>query len=307
MIAVCGEALIDMTPAGEDFRPRAGGSPFNVAVGLGRLGVATTFLGRISTDPFGETLVRRLEQNRVDTSLLARGPELTTLGFVHPLPGGGETYSFYAERSADRMLSLGDLPAALPGVEALHFGSFSLALEPGGTVLRTVMEREAGRCLVSLDPNVRPSLLPERDVYRPLLERMVAAAGLVKVSEVDATWIYPGAAVADIAARWRQLGAALVVVTRGAGGSWATNGAVTATAPAHPVPNLVDTIGAGDAFTSGLLAWLASHQRLHRRAILELDESALGDSLRFAALVSALTCGRPGAEPPTQSEVSAVA
>jgi fructokinase len=304
VIAVCGEALIDMTPAGDDFRPRAGGSPLNVAVGLGRLGLATTFLGRISTDPFGDTLVRHLEGNRVDTSLVVRGPELTTLAFVHSA-GGGETYSFYAERSADRLLRVEDLPTSLEGVEALHFGSLSLALEPGATALRTLLEREADRRLISLDPNIRPALLPDRDIYRPLLERLVARASLVKVSDVDAGWIYPGEAAEDVVARWRALGAALVVVTRGPGGSWADNGSAVATAPAHTIPNVVDTIGAGDAFTSGLLAWLASHQRLQRQALLDLDGVELGDALRFAALVSALTCTRAGAEPPTLCEVSA--
>lgn len=294
-----------MTPAGGAFLPRPGGSPYNVAVGLGRLGTRAGFLGRLSTDPFGEALVRRLTENGVDISLCARGPELTTLAFVHPLPGGGETYSFYAERSADRLLQPQDLPNALPGVDALHFGSFSLALEPGGSALRALLEREAGRRLITLDPNVRPSLLPGRDVYRPLLERLVAHADLVKVSDVDAGWIYPGETAERVADRWRRLGAALVVVTRGPDGSWACNGRAEAAAPAHPV-RVVDTVGAGDAFTSGLLAWLASHHRLQRQALLDLDEAGLGEALRFASVVSALTCTRAGAEPPALSEVSAV-
>lgn len=306
MVAVCGEALIDMTRVGDAYLPRPGGSPFNVAVGLGRLGAAAGFLCRLSTDPFGEVLVRRLTENGVDTSLCVRGPESTTLAFVHSRPDGGETYSFYAERSADRLLRPGDLPASLQGVDALHFGSFSLALEPGGTALRGLLEREAGRRLISLDPNIRPSLLPGRDVYRPVLERLVAHADLVKVSDVDAAWVYPGETAAEVAGHWRRLGAALVVVTQGLEGSWAANGAAAATVPAHPV-SVVDTIGAGDAFTSGLLAWLASHDRLRRQALLRLDEAALTEALRFAALVSALTCTRAGAEPPTLSEVAAAA
>ncbi|MBO0744475.1 MAG: carbohydrate kinase, partial [Candidatus Dormibacteraeota bacterium] len=208
--------------------------------------------------------------------------------------------------SADRLLGAEDLPHSLPGVDALHFGSFSLALEPGGAVLRGLLEREAGRRLISLDPNVRPSLLPAREDYRPLLERLIAHADLVKVSDADAAWIYPGETAGEVAGRWRRLGAALVVVTRGLEGSWACNGAAAATVTAHPV-SVVDTIGAGDAFTSGLLAWLASHDGLHRQALLGLDEAALTEALGFAALVSALTCTRAGAEPPTQSEVAAAA
>ena len=297
---------MDMTPAGEAFLPTPGGSPFNVAVGLGRLGTPAGFVGRISTDPFGDSLIRRLTENGVDTSLCVRGPEPTTLAFIHPQPDGGEIYSFYAERSADRLLLPRDLPPALPGVDALHFGSFSLALEPGGSALRMLLQREAGRRLITLDPNVRPSLLPARDVYRPLLEGLIGRADLVKVSDVDADWIYPGETAARVASRWRGLGAALVVVTRGLEGSWASNGDAEAAAPVHPVP-VVDTVGAGDAFMSGLLAWLSSHRRLSREALLAIDEAELGDALRFAALVSALTCTRAGAEPPTLSEVSAAA
>ncbi|MBO0880412.1 MAG: carbohydrate kinase, partial [Mycobacterium sp.] len=212
MIASCGEAVIDMTPAGGAYLPRPGGSPFNAAIGLARAGVPAGFLGRISTDPFGASLIRRLEENGVDTSLCLRGPEPTTLAFVHVRPGGGETYSFYAEGSADRSFGVEDLPRSLPGVEALHFGSFSLALEPGGSALRALLEREAGRRVISLDPNVRPSLLPPRDAYLPVLERLIGRADLVKVSDADLAWLYPGEAAQEIAARWRRLGAALVVV-----------------------------------------------------------------------------------------------
>lgn len=296
-----------MTPAGVAFLPRPGGSPFNVAVGVGRLGGASGFLGRLSTDPFGELLLGRLKKNGVDTSFCVRGPEPTTLAFVHTDPGGGETYTFYAEGTAGRLLQVRDLPPVLPGVDALHFGSFSLVLEPGGTALRALLEREAGRRLISLDPNIRPSMLPTREAYRPLLERLIAHADLVKVSDADADWIYPGERVDEVANRWRRLGAVLVVVTRGPRGSWATNRTAAAAVPAHPVEVVADTVGAGDAFTSGLLAWLASHHRLHRQALLGLDETALREMLRFAALVAALTCTRAGAEPPTLSEVAALA
>lgn len=295
---------MDMTAHGDGFVPRPGGSPYNVAIGLGRLGAAAEFLCRISTDPFGEALLRRLRESGVETSRCPRGPELTTLAFVQPLPGGGEAYSFYAERSADRLLRPGDLPVSLRGTDALHFGSFSLALEPGGTALRTLLERESGRRLISLDPNIRPFLLPPRDVYRPVLERLVAHADVIKVSHVDLQWLYPAEAEDRVVERWRRLGAALVVVTRGPDGSRAASDTGGAEVPAHPVA-VVDTIGAGDAFTSGLLAWLASRGLLRRDAVRSLDAPALEDALEFAGLVSALTCTRPGAEPPTRAEVIA--
>jgi fructokinase len=163
MILVAGEALIDMTPArcGESigYLPHPGGSPYNVAVGIGRLEVPVAFLGRLSTDAFGRLLRGHLEASRVSLRYLVDAEEATTLAFVHTGEGEPE-YSFYSERTADRMLLPEHLPA-IPVGAALHFRSISLVLEPGASTLEGLMRRESRRRLLSLDPNVRPSLITE--------------------------------------------------------------------------------------------------------------------------------------------------
>jgi fructokinase len=309
MIVVCGEALVDMVPAhcGDEpgYVPRPGGSPCNVAIGLSRLGAPTGFLSRLSTDAFGRLLRDHLERNGVDTRYVTNGGEPTTLAFVHAGRGQDVEYGFYVENSADRNLQPSDLPAALaPRVEALHFGSISLVLEPGATTLEDRMRRERGRRLISLDPNVRPRLIPDRDEYCRRLEGWVEASDLVKASAADLEWLYPDTPPDSIAQRWLETGPAAVLVTRGGEGSSAYGRRSSASARA-PVVEVVDTVGAGDAFMSGTLAWLHHKQRLDPTRLAELSSEELAELLRYAGGTSALTCTRAGADPPTASELAA--
>ncbi len=163
MILCCGEALIDFVPLPgvRAYAPHPGGSVFNIAVGLGRLQAPAGFFCRLSTDFFGDLLLDTLSENGVDTVLCPRGDDPTTLAFVS-LPGDeGEEprYMFYANDSADRLLIETMLPVLDPQIKALHFGSISLVMEPGASTLESLMERESGRCVISLDPNVRPGLI----------------------------------------------------------------------------------------------------------------------------------------------------
>lgn len=169
MIVVCGEALIDMLPRkGADgapvFQPFVGGSPYNVAVALGRLEVATTFFGGLSTDFFGEMLRKGLDRSRVEVSFANLSDRPTTLAFV-TLTDGQARYAFFDENSAGRMLTEIDLPAFPASLTALHFGSFSLAAEPCGTAYETLMQREHLSRVIALDPNIRPSLIKNRDAH----------------------------------------------------------------------------------------------------------------------------------------------
>lgn len=307
MILICGEAIIDFTPtqcgAEEGFVPRPGGSPLNVAVGLARLGVPSAFFGRISSDPFGRQLHTYLEGNGVDLTLLRRGSEPTALAFVRDNEQGDAEYAFRWDATADRRLLAHDLPETLPQrVAALHVGSLGTTLEPAASTLEALIERERGQRLVSFDPNVRPLLVPERRAYLQRLERLVASADVVKVSDDDLGWISPEEPVEDIARRWQASGPALVVVTQGAGGVFAlaTNGLAEASAAQVEIE---DTVGAGDAFTSGLLAWLAEHGRLDRVSLERLRLSELEQALAFASQVAALTCARAGADPPRRDEL----
>jgi len=307
VIVVTGEALIDLTPARcgaeEGYVPRLGGSSFNVAVGLGRLAAPTAYLGRLSTDRFGRQLRAHLEANGVDTRLTEEGDEPTPLALVH-LGDGEPEYGFYIQGTADRALRPGAVPRLPDAAAAVHFGSLSLLLEPGASALEDLGRREAGRRLLTLDPNVRPAMIDQPEVYRRRLADWVGRVDLVKVSRADLDWLHPGVDPEDIARAWLDRGAALVIVTAGGDGSIALTHRARATAAA-PAVEVVDTVGAGDTFTAGTLAHLHQRGALRREALAALDAPALEALLAHAATASALACTRPGADPPTAEEVAA--
>jgi len=310
MIVSCGEALIDFVPMqGVDgqtgYRPCEGGSPFNIAVGLGRLATPVGFLGKISTDFFGDMLVSHLSRNKVDTGFVMRGPENTTLGFVSlPEDGGEPQYAFVATGAADRTVTLDDFPQALPdAVTALQFGSISLVQEPGAGAYEALMRREAGRRVMVLDPNIRPGLIADRDAYVARMEGWVGMMDLARASVVDIEWLYPGESIDAVAARWRALGAAVVIVTLGAEGAraWSADGHAHALGPTVTV---ADTVGAGDSFFSGTLSWLYGNGHLSRDHLAAIGSGALESALDFGCRCAAITCSRPGADPPWAEEVA---
>ncbi len=309
MILACGEALVDLVPVpcGDEtgYVPRGGGSSLNVAIGLGRLGTPVGFLGRVSRDHFGRKLRARLEENGVDVRYLLEGDEATTLAVVHLEPDSEPQFAFYGEGTADRLLTEDDLPASLPDdLVALHFGSISLVREPGASAFEALMRREHGRRVLSLDPNVRPSLIADRAAYLERLAGWLSLADIVKVSRADLGWLYPGRSPEAVAREWLALGPGLVVLTRGPEGAAAFAAAGEAAVPGVPT-EVADTVGAGDAFTAGLLAWLHRSGRLDRAGVRTLSASSIHECLRHANAVAGLTCRRPGAEPPTRAEAEA--
>jgi fructokinase len=309
MILVCGEALVDLVPlpGGDEltYVARAGGSSFNVAMGLGRLGVPVGFVGRVSTDPFGQMLRRRLLADGVDCRYVLEGDEPSTLAIVHLDAGAEPVYAFHGEGTADRMLRAEDLPAAFPDeVAALHFGSISMVREPGASALEALLRREHGRRVISLDPNVRPSLVGEHSAYVSRLEGWVSLADVVKVSRADLAWLYPDASADAVAAAWLARGPHLIVVTRGHDGSFGLTARDRVEIAGTPVA-VSDTVGAGDAFTSGLHAWLYAAGLLDRTKIGEIPPNALRECLAFADRAAAITCTRAGAQPPTRREMDA--
>ena len=309
MILVCGEALIDLVPvpAGDEltYVARAGGSSFNVAMGLGRLGAPVGFLGRISTDRFGRMLRGRLEADGVDCGLVEDGDEPTTLAVVQIEAGSEPAYAFYGEGTADRMFGVDRAPIQLPDeVTAIHLGSISMVREPGASAFEAVMRREHGRRVLTLDPNIRPSLVGERAAYLERLEGWVSLADVVKVSRADLDWLYPETEPDAAAAAWLARGPGLVVVTKGHDGVLGMTAQDRVQVAGTPVV-VSDTVGAGDSFTSGLLARLQATGRLERSSVREIPADALRDCLAFANKAAAITCTRAGAQPPTLAEMEA--
>ncbi|TDH60586.1 carbohydrate kinase [Dankookia rubra] len=312
MILVCGEALIDLFVQGPSDGATlpavaaAGGSPFNLAVGLARLGMPSGFLGGLSRDGFGDFLAARLAAEGVDTGFVRRSGRPTPLVVVSPGAEGHPHYTFHAEGCADRDLTAADLPSALgPGTEALAIGSYVLAVEPVSSALLTLAEREGPRRVVSLDPNLRPMLVGGIDRWRARFDRFLRTAAIVKLSEEDLHAAYGmGADPAEHAARWQAAGVGLVVLTRGAAGATAFHACGRFDEPGRAVP-VVDTVGAGDTFHAALLARLRHHGRLTREGVATIDSGTLRDVLRYAAVAASITCTRRGADLPRAAEVAA--
>ena len=259
MILCCGEALTDFIPrltqeGAPAFEPKVGGSVFNTAIALGRLAVPVGFFGGLSTDFFGDQLREALTASRVDYSFAPISERYTILAFVK-LVGGQARYSFIDEGSACRMLAPEDLPDLPDAIIALHLGSFPLALEPCGSAFEALCRREYQARVIHFDPNIRANLIKDRVSHRQRVERIVAMADIVKMSDEDLAWMAPGKSPEAFAADWLKRGARLVVVTRGKDGALAFTSRFKCEAPGARV-KVADTIGAGDTFTAGLLAAL---------------------------------------------------
>ena len=301
-VVVAGDAFVDLTSTtaadgGPAYAPHPGGSCLNVAVGLGRLGVPTALLARVSDDGFGGLLRRHLAASDVDDALLLPSTDPTGLA-IADLRGGDAGYSFYNAGTADRGLRPEHLEGlALPAGAALHLGSVALAYEPQAGTLTGLLRAESGRRLVSLDPNVRPTVIADRDRYLADLAGWVRLSDVVKVSEEDLAWLHPGEPAEAVARRWLAEGAALVLVTSGAAGAWAAT-AMAEAEVSSPRVVVADTVGAGDAFMSATLAFLWASGRLTREAVASLGTGDLRSLLTSAVRVAADTCTRAGAEPP---------
>jgi fructokinase len=191
----------------------------------------------------------------------------------------------------------------------LHTGSLATVLPPGKANVVDIVEREheRGRVTVSYDPNVRPALLRDAERARPEIEPLVALSDVAKVSEEDLRWLYPDRSDEDVAQGWLASGPALVVVTRGGAGVYAVSARLELRRGAVPI-DLVDTVGAGDSFTSGLLDGLHRADLIggaSREALASIDEATLGSVIDAAVQVAAITCSKPGADPPTRADVDA--
>jgi fructokinase len=303
MFVVVGEALIDLVGerGGRTLAAHPGGSPANVALGLARLGVPVTLKTRLGRDAFGEMILAHLEASGVQVD---GGPDgVSTSLAIATLAAGIASYDFRIDWDVE---ALAPLPIE---TRCLHTGSLATVLPPGKANVLDLVEREheRGRATVSYDPNVRPALLEDAARARPDIERLVALSDVVKASDEDLRWLYPDRPDEDVAQGWLASGPALVVVTRGGEGVYAVSAGLELHRRALAI-DLVDTVGAGDSFTSGLLDGLHRADLVggaSRDGLAAIDEATLGSIVDEAALTAAITCSRPGADPPTRAEVDA--
>lgn len=301
VILVGGEALFDLVLEDDGrLTGHPGGGPYNTARTIGRLEQPVSYLGRLSTDRFGERLRDGLAADGVRLDCVVSTDDPTTLA-VAEIGAAGARYRFYTEgTSAPGLTTEIALAVAPPAVSILHIGTLGLMLEPSGGALEAVAHELAGRALIALDPNIRPAVIADADRYRARLRRLLAVTDVVKVSDEDLEWL--DAAAKPIAAARALLaeGPAVVLVTRGAAGAVVVTADAEVAVPAPPA-RVVDTIGAGDAFGGGFLAWWRA-RGLAADDLRNVD--AVVAAARFACVVAARTVARAGADPPRRADIA---
>lgn len=294
---VIGEALVDLVERpGHAPAAVVGGSPLNVAVGLSRLGAPSTLRTHLGTDEYGALIRHHLVTNDVSVAPGSVRPGRTSTARARIGANGAASYDF------DVCWAPGPAPAPDPAPVLVHTGSIAATLEPGAAVVAAAIDEARATATISYDPNVRPALMGDRASAAARIEAIVRVADVVKASDEDLAWLYPGVDLTTVARRWRELGPALVVVTRGELGAHAVAKAVTLDIAA-PEVTVVDTIGAGDSFMSGLLAALGDHGLLGRPAeedLRTIDVLTLRRVVEYAAACAAVTVARLGADPPTR-------
>jgi fructokinase len=318
MILVIGEALIDLIGAADgsgQYQAVVGGANANVALALARRGVEQRFLGRISSDGFGQQIRERLSSNGVNLDYSISAKEQTSLAVANIGDGGSASYSFYVDGTADWGWTESELPNAVElaslDTKAVQFGCLAMAIAPGGLVLEKWLKElyATNQMTLSHDLNIRSALGFERESELARVLRINAHSHIIKASDADIEWLYDlplGAALDDIALSWSQ-GGKLVVITRGGDGAtlFLNGNKLHAKAPKI---NLVDTVGAGDTFMANLLAELDLVGALGDEPIsrlAKLDSAQLQTAAEVAAVAAGIVCERKGCEPPTLAETTA--
>jgi fructokinase len=306
MILCCGEALIDFLPReladGQAcYLPVNGGSVYNTAIALGRLGAKVGLFAGVSQDFFGDQLIEGMKASKVDTKFCRRKDNHTTLALVK-LVNGHARYSFIDDNSAGRNLVKADIPRLPAVTTALHFGSISLIPEPCGGTYEMLLKREAKSRVISLDPNIRAGLIANKTKHVARLKRLIALADIVKISDEDTVWMTGKRDFAGAARSWLKLGAKIVAITKGGDGVDVFTRRFAFSADA-PNVKIADTVGAGDTFTAGFLFHLLQNKLLTKAKLAAIAEADLMEASAFAMRAAAVTVSRPGADPPWSHEM----
>lgn len=298
MIVCCGEALVDVLGTDEPVSV-PGGGPMNTAIAAARLGAPSAFVGRVSTDADGELIWQHLERNRVDLRAAERGPEPTARAIISLTPS--PSFRFEGTGTADTALGSADLSPFGPGPHIVHGGTLGMFRGRTAEVLARLAERHDG--IVSLDPNVRPAVISDRQRWDHLHQRWLEATDLYRASDEDLDWIWPGRSAESCAAQLLDGRAVAVLITRGAEGS-AVYTAAGATDVAAPAVGVADSVGAGDAFVGSVLASVWALLGGNRDAVAAISLADWHSIAERAVAAAAITCTRAGADPPTAVELN---
>ncbi|MBC7645957.1 MAG: carbohydrate kinase [Pseudopedobacter sp.] len=305
-IAVLAEALIDFKATGPlEFRGFPGGSPLYVGVACARLEQPTGFVGQLSTDLFGEVLLEHLKSNGLNTGFVVCSSAPTTLGFVDDSSGQPQ-YAFLRNGAADTLYYPSPLPGLPDSLCFLHFGSISLLEDPTRTSIEQIVQQNRARVTVVFDPNVRPSLIADRTDYLERFKFWVSLSQVVKLSEEDAAWLYPDSSLKDVSNTLLEFGALVVIVTRGMKGAELYLNSGKRLEVSSPQVKVVDTVGAGDTFTAGLMVSLLEQGFQQAQDWAKLELETWKKALEFACQAAALNCTRAGCDPPTRAELNEV-
>ena len=300
-IWVCGEVLIDLIPGSDGVRvPHVGGGPANTAKALARLGHDVQFIDGISTDEYGVAARKELLDDEVKLDLALTSDKPTCLAIISLDANGGASYEFKIDGTATFDFDLKWLPdPSRYKPQVLHIGTLVTVIQPGADVLYDWAMQVAEFAPIVFDPNIRPSVMGDHDLYEAAVEKWAALSSVIKVSDDDMAWLYPGQKYEDVARRWLNDGAALVVVTRGSNGiiGFTADGSVEVDGAKITV---ADTVGAGDTVGAIIV------EAMLEKGILALTGDVLKATLHRAAVAAGITCSRKGAQPPYKHELKNV-
>ncbi|GEK21246.1 carbohydrate kinase family protein [Cellulomonas xylanilytica] len=299
---VIGEALIDVVARPDGSRAEhPGGSPANVALGLGRLGRRVDLLTWLGQDAAGDLVREHLRGSGVTVLEGNRSPLRTPVATAHLDATGTASYEFDLKWDLPETW---DEDAGDPLV--VHTGSIATVLQPGGAAVASIVGRRRETSTITYDPNLRPVLMGSPAHALPVVEALVRVADVVKVSDEDLAWLHPGVAPAEIAEEWSRSGPSLVVVTHGGEGAFASTSAGARISVEAPSVQVADTVGAGDSFMGGLIDGLWSAGLLgadRRQALADVDAATVEAVLERCARIAAITVSRAGANPPRLAEL----